>query len=118
MHELIDGLDGIEVVADDFVAVGCGNTEDEAVQNHDRNLDAFLQRCSTQGVKLNPQKVRLRLREVPFIGHIATDQGLCADPAKVRAITEMQMLQGFAVYCSTSASSSLTSPTSPNHCRN
>ena len=32
---------------------------------------------------------KLRLRKVTFIGHIATDLGLCADPAKVRAITDM-----------------------------
>ena len=29
------------------------------------------------------------LTEVPFIGHIATDKGLSADPAKVKAITDM-----------------------------
>ena len=52
-------------------------------------MDAFLKKCSTQGEKLNAQKAKLRLRKVPFIGHIATDLGLCADPAKVRAITNM-----------------------------
>jgi hypothetical protein len=40
-------------------------------------------------VKLNPDKVHLWLSKVPFIGHIATDKSLCADPTKVRAITEM-----------------------------
>ena len=29
------------------------------------------------------------MREVPFIGHVATSEGLPADPAKVRAIREM-----------------------------
>ena len=110
MHELIEGLEGIEVVADDFVAVWCMKSEEEAIQNHDHNLHTFLQRCTAQRVRLNPQKVKLRLREVPFIGHIATDQGLCADPAKVRAITEMppptdvagvQRLLGMAQYLST-----------------
>ena len=28
MHELIEGLMGVEVVADDFVVVGRGHTED------------------------------------------------------------------------------------------
>ena len=89
MHELIEGLHGVEVVADDFVVVGFGKSVEEATRNHDENLHAFLQRCASRGVKLNPEKVRLRLREVPFIGHIATDQGLCADPAKVQALMEM-----------------------------
>ena len=30
MHELIEGLVGVEVVADDFIAVGYGNTFEEA----------------------------------------------------------------------------------------
>ena len=30
MHELIEGLTGVEVVADDFIAVGYSETYDEA----------------------------------------------------------------------------------------
>ena len=89
MHELIEGLQGVEVVADDFVVVGFGNTVEEATKSHDQNLEMFLQRCADRGVRLNADKLKLRMREVPFIGHVATDQGLCVDPAKVRAITDM-----------------------------
>ena len=89
MHELIEGLQGIEVVADDFVVVGLGKTKESAVRNHDDNLQGFLQRCEERGVKLNARKARLRMSEVPFIGHVATPEGLCVDPAKVRAIKEM-----------------------------
>ena len=45
MHELIEGLRGTEVVADDFLTVGSGETREEAVRDHDANLLAFLQRC-------------------------------------------------------------------------
>ena len=89
MHELIEGLQGVEVVANDFVVVGFGDTHLEAALDHDKNLMAFLQRCETQGVVLNTDKFALRQKEVPFIGHIATDEGLRVDPAKFRAITEM-----------------------------
>ena len=34
-------------------------------------------------------EVSLRIREVPFIGHAATVKGLCVDPSKVRAISEI-----------------------------
>ena len=107
MHELIEGLNGIEVVADDFIAVGYGDTYEEASQNHDRCLLAFLRRCEERNVRLNPEKVKLRQTKVLFIGHVATDKGLQVDPAKVRAITEMptptdkagvQRLLGFAQY--------------------
>ena len=41
------------------------------------------------GIKLNPEKVKLKLCEVPFIGHIASEKGLVVDPTKVQAIVEM-----------------------------
>ena len=70
---------------------------------------AFLQRCKAQGVVLNTEKFTLRQKEVPFIGHIATDEGRPIDPSKVRAIIEMpaptdkagvQRLLGLAQYLS------------------
>ena len=76
IHQLTEGLRGVEVVADDFVVVGFGDTLDEAIKDHDQNPDTFLSRCANRGVKLNNSKVRLRKSEVPFIGHVATDQGL------------------------------------------
>ena len=89
MHELIEGLNGVEVIADDFVTVGFGDTLETAIVDHDQNLKAFLQRCEERKVRLNAEKLQLRKQEVPFIGHVATGEGLCADPGKVRAITEM-----------------------------
>ena len=71
------------------MVVGFGDTLEDAVQDHYLNLEAFLQRCADRGIKLNSGKVQLRKQEVPFIGHVATDQGLRADPTKVHAITQM-----------------------------
>ena len=107
MHELIEGLHGVEVMADDFVTVGFGDTSDEAIVDHDKNLEAFLLRCEERGIRLNADKVKLWKKEVPFIGHVATGEGLCVDPSKVRAIIEMpppkdvaamQRLLGLAQY--------------------
>ena len=60
-------------------------------------------------MKLNPDKIKLLIQKVPFIGHVATDRGLCVDPHKVQAITDMppptdvaavQRLLGLAQYLS------------------
>ena len=106
MHVVIEGLQGIEVVADDLVVVGFGDTMEVASRDHDQNLDAVLQRCKERDLKLNDKNIRLRLTEVPFIGHVATVEGLCVDPNKVPAILEMppaavQRLLGLAQYLST-----------------
>ena len=89
MCEVVEGLEGVEVVADDIVVVGFGDTQEEATLDHDTNLDAVLKRCMERNIKINDLKVRLRLTEVPFIGHQLTPEGLCVDPSKVRAIQDM-----------------------------
>ena len=61
IHKMIEGLQGVKVIADDFVVVGY------ASQDHDHNLEAFLQRCAQKRLKLNSDKIKLRRFKVPFI---------------------------------------------------
>ena len=89
MNELVEGLSGVEVIADDFLICGCGANTREATVNHDINLQQFLQRAKERGLILNREKVKLRLNAVPFIGHLLTDKGLAPDPHKVSAIVNM-----------------------------
>ena len=49
----------------------------------------YTKRVTERGLKLNPEKVQLRLTSVPFIGHLLTDKGLAPDPNKVAAIANM-----------------------------
>ena len=86
MHGSIEGLQGINVIADDFLVCGYGDTVDEAVTDNDQNLTAFLQRCRELNPTLNPQKIKLRHSQVPFMGHLLTSDGVVTDPNKVRAI--------------------------------
>ncbi len=53
MHEAIEGLQGVEVIADDFLVCGFGDTVDEAVKGRDQNLTTFLQRCRELNLTLN-----------------------------------------------------------------
>ena len=79
MHELIEGLRGVEVIADDSVVVGYGELWQSAIKDHDRNFLSFLQRCDERGAHLNSSKLQLRMKGVPFIVHVATGEGLRAD---------------------------------------
>ena len=67
MHELIEGLRGVEVIADDFVIVGYGESWQSAIKDHDRDLLSFLRRCDERGVHLNSDKLQLRMKEVPLL---------------------------------------------------
>ena len=89
MREHIEGLKGVEVIADGFVIGGYGNTPTQWKADHDRNFRAFLNRCRERNLQLNKNKARLKQHEAPFIGHILTPQGLKPDPCKVKAIVDM-----------------------------
>lgn len=90
LQQALQGLDGIEVLVDDILIAGRGNTETEAVEHHNRNLMALLQRCRDVGIKLNKAKMKLNQSEVRFFGHVLSKEGLKPDPQKAVAISSME----------------------------
>ena len=90
MHEIVEGLPGTEVMFDDFLIIGRGDTLKQAVIDHDQNLIKFFKRAREINLKLKAEKMRFRLQEVPFIGHMLTADGLAPSPEKIRAILEMR----------------------------
>ena len=83
MHELVSGLRGVEVIADDFIIFGSSE------EDHDANLRAFLSRAEERNLRLNADKFKFKVRSVKWMGHILSDQGLKADPVRIQAITEL-----------------------------
>ena len=55
IHELIESLHGVKVVADDFVAIGFGSTQKEMMTELGR------QRCEQWKIHLNADKVKFRM---------------------------------------------------------
>ena len=89
IHEVIEGLPGEEVVEDYFLVVGCGKSMEKAEVEHDKNLLGFLRRCEERNLVVSRDKLLLRETKVPFIDHVASQEGLSANPAKVEAIMKM-----------------------------
>ena len=89
VNEIIEGLEGITAIADDLLLTGAGNTHEEALADHDRNLIALLQRFSERNFKLNKDKFVFKQQKLKYCGHILTSEGILPDPAKVEAITQM-----------------------------
>ena len=85
----LEGLDGIANIADDIVVFGEGDTYEVASEDHDRRLVALMERCVQRNIKLNKEKFRFKLRSIPFMGNVITDEGLKPDPGKVEAIVQM-----------------------------
>ena len=87
--QALEGLVGVACIADDILIYGIGDTLDEARQDHDKNLSLLLERCRQKSIKLNREKVLLRVQQVDFMGHL-TAQGLKPDPNKVEAILKLE----------------------------
>ena len=83
MHEFVEDLEGVEVIADDFLIAGFGSTDHEVNQSLERNERAFLEKCRLWNLKHQHQLC------VKFMGHLLTSQGLMPDPEKIEAILQM-----------------------------
>ncbi|XP_077997421.1 uncharacterized protein LOC144450650 [Glandiceps talaboti] len=103
-HEDLEGLDNVEVIADDIIV-----TYEDTVADHDKCLIGLLDRAKQINLKLNKKKMRLLLKSVPWMGHLFTDEGPRPDPENIKAIIEIpkpndiqavQRLIGFATYLS------------------
>ena len=78
--DLLSGLPGVSNITDDILIYG--STQEE----HDANVIHFLECCLEIDLHLNPDKVKINCKSVPFFGMILTESGIKPDPKKVEAI--------------------------------
>ena len=90
LHEAVEGLDGVYVIADDILVSGTGETMQGAIADHDLKIKKLLTRCRERSIKLNKQKVAFKQTEVPYIGHLLTSEGVKAGPSKIEAVLNME----------------------------
>jgi len=89
LQQALEGLKGVESIADDILVFGCGDTQEEADFDHDRNMIALLERCRERNIRLNGEKLQLRRPSTTYMGHELTSQGLRPDRRKIEAILDM-----------------------------
>ena len=84
MEQVFEGVSGVEVII--YGILVYGKTGDE----HDENLRAALQRAQDSKLRLNRKKCIIKQKEVKYVcwTHIS-EEGLKAEPGKVRVIVEM-----------------------------
>ena len=83
IDQLVEGLEGVIAIADDIIVFGMTEAE------HDAALRHLLQRCLESGLKLNPDKMRIRGHAVKFYGVICLADGIKPGPRKVTALRNM-----------------------------
>ena len=85
-QQVLEGLSSVLTIHDDILLYGEGDTYEEASRDHDAKLYKLMMRCREQNVKLNKDKMMLRLDQVPYIGHLLTSQGLKPDHENVKLL--------------------------------
>ena len=82
MDLVLAGLqwDSCLVYLDDVIIPG------RSLSEHLQNLSAVLDRLRKAGLKLQPPKCVLCRKEVTFLGHIVSEQGIATDPAKTEIL--------------------------------
>ena len=90
MSDMFSEIDGVEVVMDDILIHG--RTLDE----HNARLESVLQKARKCNLKLNDKKSKLCQREVKYLGHIITGNGLKPSPDRITGIVEMKRPENIA----------------------
>ena len=89
------------VYIDDIVVVG------GSMREHLHNLGCVLGRLREAGLRVKPSKCRFLQKEVKFLGHVVSENGISTDPGKTEAIQkwpvprsrrELQQFLGLANY--------------------
>lgn len=89
LQKALDGLEGVNCIADDVLVYGTRDNKEMTQEDHDRKLEKLLRGCTEQGIDINKQKLELNTKQMTFLGHRLTSKWLVVDPGKVKAIMEM-----------------------------
>ena len=88
MEQVLAGLPrSVCLIYLDDILVPGRNFEEELY-----NLQQVFERLQSAGLKLSPKKCYLFQREVKFLGHVVSKDGVAVDPAKVQAIQDWPTL--------------------------
>ena len=88
IDEVLEGLrwNVCLVYADDILIY----TKSLKVEDHIADLEQVFDRLDKYNVKVKGDKMRLGLKELPFLGQLINEEGCRPDPEKTKAITELQ----------------------------
>ena len=78
------GMEGVTGIADDMVIAGRDEME------HDRNLLAFMEKCMSNNLTLNLEKIQFKQSQVSFDGHCWSKHVITPDPKKIQALNHME----------------------------
>ena len=85
LDQVLHGLPFVFGYIDDLLIASASMTE------HLQHLDIVLQRLTTYGLVIQPQKCTFAASSVEFLGHQVSATGICPLPSKVQAISDFPL---------------------------
>ncbi|XP_063923109.1 uncharacterized protein K02A2.6-like [Zophobas morio] len=82
--EIFQGIPNIKIYIDDIILYA----KDE--REHDKILKLVLERAREFGVKFNKSKSKFNQKEIKYVGHILSRDGIRVDPSKIEAIKQIK----------------------------
>ena len=86
IEEIISGIEGAANDQDDIIIFGKDKMQ------HDMTLKKVLDRVRQSGLKLNKKKCAIGTKEITFLGHVISADGIKPDPRKIDAILDMHAI--------------------------
>jgi hypothetical protein len=90
MEWVLRDLDQADPYIDDILVGSTGATEEEVLENHERDLRQVLETLAEHKIFVDPRKSHLFLREVEFCGHVLREGRRSPAPGKLRAIQKWE----------------------------
>ena len=84
LDSIFIGMEGVTGIADDMVIAGRDEME------HHRNFLAFMEKCMSNNLTLNSEKIQFKQNQVSFHGHCWSKQAISLDPKKIEALNHME----------------------------
>ena len=78
------GMNSVTGIADDMIIAGKDEME------HDRNFQAFMEKCMENNLTLNAEKIQFKQKQVSFYSHVWSENGISPDPKKIQALKHME----------------------------
>ena len=84
LDSIFIGMEGVSGIADEMVIAGRDKME------HDRDFLALMEKCMSNNLTLNSEKIQFKQSQVSFYGHCWSKHRISPDPKKIQALNHMK----------------------------
>ena len=84
LHSIFFSIEGVTGIADDMIIAGRDEME------YDRNFLAFMEKCMSNNLTRNSEKIQFKQSKASFYGHCWSQNGILPDPKNIQVLTHME----------------------------